>query len=78
MYDPNKQLHPATEDTLRFFDYSHLPEGPLRDLSERCHTLAYTMAYDTGTSGAQLTTGLHDLLRAKDCFVRSALPSSSS
>jgi hypothetical protein len=69
-----KILHPATKDILRFFEYDQLPEGPLRDTSKRCRDLAYAMAYDPNLEGAQLTRGLDDLLRAKDCFVRAALP----
>jgi hypothetical protein len=63
-------LHPAVAGALRWFDDAHLPEhlktvtGPIKALA---HEMAHTL------SGTQLTHGLHDLLRAKDAFVRAAV-----
>lgn len=65
--------HQSTTDLMRFFSYQHLPEGVLRDTSQRCHDLAYEMFGDDNLDGAELTTGLRKLLEAKDCFVRAAL-----
>ena len=65
--------HPSTVGLLRFFDYEHLPEGPLRSTSRRCAALAADMV-DRLPDGPELTTGLRKLLEAKDCFVRAALP----
>ena len=63
-------MHPATEQILRFFEYSHLPT-PLQAVSEPFHRLAHDMA--SQFEGAELTTGLRKLLEAKDCMVRAAL-----
>lgn len=67
---PMKELHPATEAILKFFDYEHLP-AHLQVVSQPFHDLAWDMAgrFD----GAELTTGLRKLLEAKDCMVRAAL-----
>lgn len=65
-------LHPATAQVLRWFAYTHLPEGPLRETSAECATLAMQMA-ETLPPGPELTAGLRKLLEAKDCFVRCAL-----
>jgi hypothetical protein len=67
-------MHVATAAILRYFAYDHLPEGPLRTASLRCHALAHGMANDL-PSGPELTAGLRKLLEAKDCFVRAALGS---
>lgn len=64
-------MHQSTTAILRFFDYDHLPDGPLREASKLCYGLAHVMA-DT-LDGPELTTGLRKLLEAKDCFVRAAL-----
>lgn len=68
-------MHPSQEKLLKFFEFSHLPEGRARDTSARCAALAHEMAAElAGTeSGEELTTGLRKLLEAKDCFVRAAL-----
>lgn len=67
MNDPN------TARLMRFFQFEHLPQGPLRQASERCHQLAAEMR-DTLPGGPEKTAGLRKLLEAKDCFVRAALP----
>lgn len=61
--------HPAVAEVLAHFGFDHLPEH-LRDISRECHDLAHKMA--NKLEGPMLTTGLHDLLRAKDAFVRAA------
>jgi hypothetical protein len=63
-------MHPATEEILRYFDYSHLPDH-LRVISEPFHDLAHEMA--TILDGPELTAGLRKMLEAKDCMVRAAL-----
>lgn len=65
--------HPAVRDLMRYFEFGHLPEGPLRTTSAMCADLAWGMVLALPDS-PQLTNGLWDLLRAKDCFVRAALP----
>lgn len=65
------ELHPATAEILRYFEYDHLPSH-LRGTSELCHDLAHEVAQRL--DGPELTAGLRKLLEAKDCFVRAALP----
>lgn len=65
-----KELHPATEAILKFFEFEHLSPH-LQDVSARFHDLAWDMA--NRFEGAELTTGLRKLLEAKDCMVRAAL-----
>lgn len=67
--DAAKNLHPAVTEVLRHFGYQHLP-APLAEVSKKLHDLAHEMA--AKLHGPMLTTGLHDLLRAKDNFVRAA------
>ncbi len=65
-------IHP-TAAILRYFEYQHLPEGPLRDTSRECHELAHKLGAYLPVN-AELTTGLRKLLEAKDCFVRARIP----
>ena len=64
-------LHPAIQQILQYFTYSHLPQH-LQDVSYGCCELAQQMA-DSLPQGPELTAGLRKLLEAKDCFVRAAL-----
>lgn len=64
--------HPGTQHFAPLFQYGHLPEGHLRETSERVHDFAYRMIEEL-PDGPELTTGLRKLLEAKDCFVRAAL-----
>ena len=73
-----EQIHPAVQELLRFFDYEHLSSPVLREISKGFHGLAWKVAQDPATDGPQLRDGLFDLLRAKDCIVRSALPKPAS
>lgn len=63
---------PYTKRALRYFEFDHLREGPLRLTSERVATLAYQME-EYLPEGPETTAGLRKLLEAKDCFVRAAL-----
>ena len=65
-----KELHPATQAILAFFEYDHLPPH-LQEVSRPICEMAHEMA--ARFEGAELTTGLRKLLEAKDCFVRAAL-----
>jgi len=67
-----QERHPSVQDAARWFDFGHLPAGPMREVSKAACQLAYTMIASLPDT-PQLTLGLHDLLRAKDCFVRAAL-----
>ncbi len=64
--------HPSVREVAGYFSWAHLPKGPLREASKACGQLAWTMIASLPDT-PQLTLGLHDLLRAKDCFVRAAL-----
>jgi hypothetical protein len=70
------ELRPATKAVLFFFEYGHLRDSKIQEVSKQCRDLAYSMALDPAVGGAQLTVGLQKLLEAKDCFVRAALTSS--
>lgn len=59
--------HPATQQLLDFFAYSHLP-ADLREISAPFSDLAHQVA-DTLT-GPEATVALRKLLEAKDCAVR--------
>lgn len=65
-------FHPAVAGVLRYFEYAHLPAGPLRDTSEEFAQLAYWCAVGL-PSVPMLTTALNALLVAKDAAVRCAL-----
>lgn len=72
MVAPNAR-HESVTLLMRYFEFSHLPDGVLRETSQRCYELAWDMYNDIKLSGPELTVGLRKLLEAKDCFVRSAL-----
>lgn len=57
---------------LRYFDFEHLPEGPLRDTSAKFKPLAYELA-DLLPAGPEQTVALRKLLESKDAAVRAAL-----
>lgn len=67
----NRELHPAEQALVRFFDYHHLPEN-LRAVSEPFGGLAVHIV-NSAPAGAETTTALRKLLEAKDCAVRAAL-----
>jgi hypothetical protein len=62
---------PETVELAGLFAYGHLPPH-LQAISRPCHDLAELMI-GTLPDGMQLTAGLWDLLRAKDCLVRAAV-----
>jgi hypothetical protein len=66
------ERHPATAQIARFFEFDHLPDGPLREASELCAELAFQVIVTTPDS-PELSVGLRKLLEAKDCFVRAQL-----
>lgn len=68
------RYHPAVAGVLRFFEFDHLPPGIIRDTAQEFHGFAHLVA-DTfiNHSDPELTYGLRDLLRAKDCAVRCAV-----
>lgn len=64
--------HPSTQQIARYFEFGHLVNPYLREVSEMCHDLAGDLIVGL-PDGPELTTGLRKLLEAKDCFVRAAL-----
>lgn len=58
---------------MRYFEYDHLPEGPLRDVSMKHANLAKVMNQQV-PDGPEKSAGLRKLLEAKDCMVRAMLP----
>ena len=65
-----EERHPAVQQLLRFFEYSHLPQH-LQDVSRPFNELASSIA--AGPQNAETTTALRKLLEAKDCAVRAYL-----
>lgn len=72
MYLNVEGRHPAIQDIARYFEFEHLPD-PLQFVSHTVAVLAQNML-NVLPDCPMLTRGLDDLLRAKDCFVRAALP----
>lgn len=66
-------LHPATLDMLEWFEFEHLTDQTLRDVSAGFHSLAYGLVNRGDLVGAELTTSLRKLVEAKDCAVRAAI-----
>lgn len=64
---------------MRYFQYDHLPEGPLRQTSKMFSELAHALEANLPHAHA-LEVSLDRLLEAKDAAVRSALdlPSGTS
>ncbi len=65
-------MHPATAKVLSYFEFDHLPDGPLRDTSRKFFDFAHELA-NTLPPVAKTTDALNELLRAKDDAVRAAL-----
>lgn len=61
-------IYPA----LQYFQYNHLPEGPLRSTSVLFNTLAWGLA-ETLPRCAETAIAIRKLLESKDSAVRSAL-----
>ncbi len=57
---------------MRYFEFEHLPAGPMRSTSASCAELAHKIDGDLEEC-AEKTVGLRKLLEAKDCFVRARL-----
>ena len=58
--------------TIRYFQFLHLPDGPLKNISKMVADLASLMEQIL-PDGPEKSAGMRKLLEAKDCFVRSAL-----
>lgn len=67
-----KEFHPAVAGVLRFFEYDHLPEGPIRNTSRDFQAFAQSMAVRIDPD-PELTVALRKLLEAKDAAVRAVV-----
>lgn len=77
MLDEDRR-HPSGAAVLRWLNqYDHLPEGPIRDMSEDMSIVGNTVYQNLPDSG-ELTAGLRKLLEAKDCFVRATVDAEGS
>lgn len=61
-------MHPSIAGVLKTFDYTHLPEGPIREASFRFYTHANQLATELPSS-ADLTFALRTLWEAKNAAV---------
>lgn len=60
------------EPLLRWFEFEHLPAGPLRDTSRQFHDLAHALVRGLPRT-TERTVALRKLLESKDAAVRTAL-----
>lgn len=58
-------------ETLRYFEYAHLPPGIMMDTSRSFHALAQRIV-STLPNSVERSAALRHLLEAKDCGVRAA------
>lgn len=57
---------------LRYFEFDHLPEGPLKDTSQMFYALAHTLDKRL-PDGTERSVALRKLLESKDAAVRASL-----
>lgn len=69
------QLHPSPTDheLLQYFEFEHLPAGPLQNVSKEFFYMARLLVVNLPV-GSEKDMALRKLLEAKDCAVRAALP----
>ena len=65
-------LHPAVAGVLRFFEFGHLPAGPIRDMADVFASFADHLA-QTIDPDPELTVALRKLLESKDAAVRAVV-----
>ena len=61
-----------TSTTIKYFQYAHLPNGNLRNVSKMVAELA-TLMEQILPDSPEKSAGMRKLLESKDCFVRAAL-----
>jgi len=61
----------ARDDIMEYFEYGHLPEGPMRATSALFASLA-SIVHDTLPRCAERSVALRKLLEGKDAAVRAA------
>lgn len=65
-------VHPSTTSLLRWFEFEHLRNGDLREVSELFHRLAHGLA-DSLPEDPETTAAIRHLLEAKDSAVRATI-----
>lgn len=65
--------HESVRQVVRYFQYEHLTDKKLRNISKLCSELVEDILDAIPRDNPELTVGLRKLLEAKDCFVRAAL-----
>ena len=69
---PDNEPTKVEDPILRYFDFEHLPFGPLRETSARFHELAWDLVQILPRN-PERTVALRKLLEGKDAAVRAAL-----
>lgn len=64
--------HPSVENVVKWIDHAHLPEGLMRDVSEKFTILKDDLLTAMSEDTPEVTAGFRKILEAKDCFVRAA------
>lgn len=64
---------PFREDIMEYFEYGHLPEGPMREMSRMFCQLAEHV-HHVAPRNAERSTALRKLLEGKDAAVRAVKP----
>ena len=57
---------------LKWFEFDHLPEGPVQETSKRFNELAHGIV-DRIQTGPERTVALRELLKSKDAAVRATI-----
>jgi hypothetical protein len=70
--EDGKPFHPAVAGVLRFFEFEHLPQGPIRETAQWYAHRAYWVA-SRFQPDPELTVALRKLLESKDAAVRCAV-----
>jgi hypothetical protein len=64
--------HPSVENVVKWIDHAHLPEGLMREVSEKFTIIKDDLLSAIESDSPEVTAGFRKLLEAKDCFVRAA------
>lgn len=64
--------HPSVENVAKWIDHAHLPDGLMKEISEKFTILKNDVLDAIEVDTPEVTAGLRKILEAKDCFVRVA------
>lgn len=64
--------HPSVENIAKWIDHAHLPDGLMKDISQKFTLLKDDILEAIDVDTPEVTAGLRKILEAKDCFVRVA------